>query len=94
MSNAYKCDRCGSFFEHDVEAEKDIKYRMVHDKLDIFYTSGHAPVHLCQTCSKALHEWMENKPTTRTFYLKDSADLYINIHRPDPCGEKKRWWKR
>lgn len=103
MANAYKCDRCGMFFERDGDYEKDVKYRMTGGKYDRYYIAGYAPVHLCPNCSKALHTWMEykDKPTMHHVYLKNPTDLYINIHHPNPVEtktfvkeKKKRWWRK
>lgn len=85
MAIAYKCDRCGGFFE-DSMPDRKAKHR-------IYKTQEHfrdTPEQLCPSCSEEINEILDNwfeKPHHHIVFEKPCC----------PCETgalRKPWWKR
>lgn len=95
MGIVYKCDRCNDVYEGHYKSE----YKLVKPYEGPLLISDH-PVYLCPACSKALHEWMEEKPLVYDGH-KPGDIIYFTIHTPNGeypmryvAPKKKRWWQK
>ena len=69
MAEAFRCDRCGCFFDVKVHEsnriDEGIMYRIVTDKEGYNVLSRCKWITLCPVCSDELHEFMKNAPKER-----------------------------
>lgn len=82
MALAYKCDRCGGFFE-DYTLEEVSAVRLFESKYMIHYGCGYKSIHICPGCAESLDWWFKNPVK----FCPMSID-------PAKCEKKKRWWQK
>ena len=58
MANAYKCDRCGRYFEKFSFSENGCRVRLFESEYDRVVCSYHH-IDLCPECAKDLTYWFE-----------------------------------
>lgn len=72
MAKAYKCDRCGAYFDAPKEREgPEIIYSKIKGRLDPFDDR----LDICDTCRASLRKWIESEsvPLAR-FVFGDPED--------------------
>ena len=94
MSKAFKCDRCGKFYEENVLTQENRRIYTVSKKM---FGNGQAAIidfDICGECQTELEKFLMNK-TLKNMFTADEVCKILQDYENDPdtlfLGEKGRF---